>query len=57
MQVHRLGVARRQDERGAFALLRADRAEDVGRGGALVVRRRRARSAIGRMSSDHRVLV
>jgi hypothetical protein len=36
MQVHRLGIAGRQDQGRAFALLRADRAEDVGRGGALI---------------------
>ena len=45
VQVHRLGVACRQDERGARAVLRANRAEDVGRGGALVMRRRWACSA------------
>lgn len=44
VQIHRLGVAGWQDERCAFALLRADRAEDVGRGGTLVVRRRGTRS-------------
>jgi len=39
MQVHRLGIAGRQDQGRAFALLRADRAEDVGRGGALITGR------------------
>lgn len=52
VQVHRLDVAGGQDERRAFALLRADRTEDVGRGGALVVRRARARSAPGPAPRD-----
>jgi hypothetical protein len=52
VQVHRLDVAGRQDEGCAFALLRADRAEDVGRGGALVARRARARAALGPAAGD-----
>ena len=36
VQVHRLGVAGRQDQGRALALFRADSAEDVGRGGPLV---------------------
>ena len=40
VQVHRLGVAGGEDERRPFALLWADRTEDVGRGGALVARGR-----------------
>ena len=52
MQVHRLGVAYGQDERGSLALLGANRAEDIGRGGALVVWRRRARSALGPAPRD-----
>ena len=43
VQVHRLGVAAGQDEAGARAARRADRAEDVGGGGALVLRRRLGR--------------
>ena len=39
MQVHRLGVAGRQDQGCALALLWADRAEDVGGSGALVAGR------------------
>ena len=35
---HRLAVATRHDERRALAVLRADRAENVGRGGSLVFR-------------------
>ena len=41
MQVHRLDIADRQNERRALALFGADGAEDVGRGGALIVRGRR----------------
>ncbi len=39
VQVHGIGVAERQDEPRRLALLRADRAEDVGGLGALIVRR------------------
>jgi hypothetical protein len=39
MQVHRLGVAGRQDQGCALALLWADGAEDVGGSGALVAGR------------------
>lgn len=38
MQVHRLGIAGRQDQGRAFAILWADGAEDIGRGGALITR-------------------
>ena len=40
VQGHRVGVAARQDQAGGGASGRADRAEDVGRARALVVRRR-----------------
>ena len=46
VQVHRLGVAAWHDEGGALALLRIDRAENVGRGGSLVAWGARARSAL-----------
>src|SRR3974390_2745809 len=36
MQIHRLGVAGRQDQGRTLALLWADGAEDVGGGGALI---------------------
>ena len=36
MQVHRLGIAGRQDQGCALALFRADGSEDVGGSGALV---------------------
>ena len=38
VQVHRRGVAAGQDQPDRLALVRADGAEDVGRGGALVER-------------------
>ena len=38
VQGHRLGVAAGQDERGTLAVVRADGPEDIGRGGALIVR-------------------
>jgi hypothetical protein len=40
VQVHRPDVALRKDEGGALTLFRTDRAEDVCRGRALIVRRR-----------------
>ncbi len=52
VEAHRLGVARWQDETGALALLRTDGPEDVGRGGALVMRRTGARSAPGPAAGD-----
>jgi hypothetical protein len=39
MQVHRFGIAERQDKPCALAERRADRSEYVGRGGALIMRR------------------
>jgi len=38
VQGHRLGIAAGQDECCALAVVRADRSEDVGGGGALIVR-------------------
>ena len=38
VQVHRFGIAGRQDQGCALALLRANRTEDVGGGGTLVTR-------------------
>ena len=52
MQGHRLRVAAGQYKPGALALLGADRAEDIGRGRALIFRRRRARSALGPAARD-----
>jgi hypothetical protein len=46
MQVHRIGVAERQDEASGFPLLRANRTEDVGGFGTLIVRRRGPRSPL-----------
>ena len=39
MQVHRIGIAERQDEPCALAKGRADRSKDVGRCGSLIMRR------------------
>ena len=52
VQVHRCCIASRQDESRTFALLGADRTEDIGRGGALVLRRRRPRAALGPSARD-----
>jgi hypothetical protein len=52
MQVHRLAVASRQDQGRALALVRADRAEDVGGSGALVARRAGARATLGPAARD-----
>ena len=52
VQVHCLGVAGRQDQGRPLALLRADRAEDVGGGGALVTRRAGARAAFRPPAGD-----
>ena len=52
MQLHRLGVAPRQDQADRLAFFRADRAEDVGRGGALVPQRRGPRPALCPTASD-----
>jgi len=52
VQVHGLRVAAREDEAGACALLWADRAEDIGRGRALIFRRRRTRTAFCPAAGD-----
>lgn len=52
VQIHRLGVAKGKDEPGTLALSRTDRAEDVGRGGALVMRRRGACATLGPTPRD-----
>ena len=52
VQVHRLGVAGRQDQGRALALFRADGTEDVGRGGALIAGRARARAALRPAAGD-----
>ena len=52
MQRHGGGGASGQDERGALALGGADGAEDVGRAGALVARRRGTRAAAGPSAGD-----
>jgi len=50
--LHGLGVAAGQDEGGADAALGADGAEDVGRFGALIVRRPRPGAALGPAPRD-----
>src|SRR5207245_4647111 len=52
VQVQGLGVAGRQDQGGALALVWADRAEDVGGSGALVTRRDGTGTALGPPSRD-----
>jgi hypothetical protein len=52
MQVHRLGIAGRQDQGGALTLFRTDGAEDVCRGGALIAGSARAAAALGPTASD-----
>src|SRR5271154_6347752 len=52
MQVHRLGIAGRQDQGDSLSLLRADGSEDVGRGGALIPRSARASAALGPPAGD-----
>jgi hypothetical protein len=52
VQVHRLGVATRHDERRALPLLWADSAENVGRGSALVSGSARARATPGPAPGD-----
>jgi hypothetical protein len=52
VQVHRLGVAGRQDQGRALALLRADGTEDIGGGGALVTGCARAGAALGPAAGD-----
>jgi len=52
MQVHRRDVAAGQDKGRALAVLGADGAEDIGRGGALIVWRRGSRTAPGPAPGD-----
>ena len=52
MQVHRLRVTSGQNERRALALFWTDRAEDVGRRRALIVRGARPRAPLGPSSRD-----
>src|ERR1700758_3286618 len=52
MQVHRCGVAAWQNEGCALALSGTDRAEYIGRGGALIARRRWPGAALGPAPGD-----
>src|SRR5450631_4176225 len=52
MQVHRIGIAGRQDQGGSLSMLRADGSEDVGRCGALIPRSAWASAALGPSAGD-----
>ena len=52
VQRHGFGVAEGQDEPCTLAVLRADRAEDIGRFRPLILRGRRSRSAPGPTAGD-----
>jgi hypothetical protein len=52
VQVHCLGIAGRQDQGRTLALLWADGAEDVGRGGPLITRSARTRATLCPAASD-----
>lgn len=52
VQVHRLGIAGRQDQSRALALFRADGAEDIGRCGSLIARRAGASAALRPTAGD-----
>lgn len=52
VQVHRLGIAGRQDQRRALAQLWTDCTEDVGGRGALITGSVRTGSALGPTASD-----
>jgi hypothetical protein len=52
MKVHRMGIACRQDQRGALAVRGADRPENIGRGRTLVASGGRSRSAQGPTTGD-----
>jgi hypothetical protein len=52
MEVHRLSIASRHDERRALAVLGTDRPEDIGRCGSLVFGRARARAGLGPTPGD-----
>jgi hypothetical protein len=52
VQVHRFGIAKGQYEARALAVIGTDRAEDVGRGGALIVRSRWPRPPLGPAARD-----
>ena len=52
VQVHRLGVAGRQDQGCTLTLFRADGTEDVGGSGALVAGRTWARAALRPAAGD-----
>src|SRR6204780_2521639 len=52
VQVHGLRVASGHDQGCTLSVLGADRAEDISRGGSLVLRRARTRAALGPAAGD-----
>src|SRR5271168_527739 len=52
VQRHGLGVAGREDETGRLAERGANGAEDIGRGGSLILQGKRARAAFGPASRN-----
>jgi len=52
MQLHRLGVAKRQDETGRLAERGTDGAEDIGRGGSLILQGEGSSAALGPAPCD-----
>src|SRR6202453_611561 len=52
VQRHRLGVAGREDEAGRLAECGTDGAEDIGRGGSLILQGKRSRAACRPASRD-----
>lgn len=52
MQLHGLSVAKRQDETSRFAECGTDGAEDIGRGGPLILQGKGSRAAFGPASRD-----
>jgi hypothetical protein len=52
MQLHRLGVAKWQNQTGRLAKRGTDGAEDIGRGGSLIFQGKRSRAAFGPAPRD-----
>jgi len=52
MQLHGLGIAKRQHETDRLAECGADGAEDIGRGGSLIFQGKRTRPAFGPAARD-----
>ena len=52
MQLHRLSVAKWQNQTGRLAKRGTDRSEDIGRGGSLILQGERSRAAFGPAPRD-----